>query len=48
MVTTSYSILVKGELVGTFHGQKGLRQGDPMSSLLFVLFMDVLSRMLDK
>lgn len=46
--TTSFSISINGELAGHFNGKKGLRQGDPISSLLFVLIMDVLSRLLDK
>ena len=36
------------ELNGHFEGKKGLRQGDPISSLLFVMAMDVLYKMLDK
>lgn len=46
--TTSFSISINGELAGHFSGRKGLRQGDPISSLLFVLILDVLSRLLDK
>ena len=46
--TPSYSIAINGELKGFFPGQKGLRQGDPISSLLFVIAMDVLSKMLDR
>ncbi|XP_024004985.1 uncharacterized protein LOC112082116 [Eutrema salsugineum] len=42
VTTASYSIAVNGELVGYFPGKKGLRQGDSMSSQMFVLAMDVL------
>ncbi|XP_048628766.1 uncharacterized protein LOC106360905 [Brassica napus] len=48
VTTPSYSIAINGELQGFFSGNKGLRQGDPISSLLFVIAMDVLSKMLDK
>lgn len=48
VTTTSYSVAVNGELAEFFRAGKGLRQRDPISSLLFVLVMDVLSRLLDR
>lgn len=46
--SVSYSVVVNGELNDHFAGKKGLCQCDPISSLLFVLVMDVLSKLLDK
>ncbi|CAI0428699.1 unnamed protein product [Linum tenue] len=42
------SILVNGEAHGYFRASKGVRQGDPLSSGLFVLIMDILSFLITK
>jgi len=43
-----FSILVNGAPPGFFQSSKGIRQGDPLSPLLFVVVMEALSRMLNE
>ncbi|XP_062075415.1 uncharacterized protein LOC133779472 [Humulus lupulus] len=45
---TSYFLLMNGRIQGKFKGRKGLRQGDPMSPLLFVIIMEYLTRSLQQ
>jgi len=42
----SFSVLVNGAASPLFHSKRGLRQGFPLSPLLFLLIMDVLSRLI--
>lgn len=44
----SIGVVLNGEDSSFFKPGKGLRQGDPISPLLFTLVGDVLSRTLDK
>ncbi|XP_074267059.1 uncharacterized protein LOC141590361 [Silene latifolia] len=48
ITTPTYSIVLNGQPLGYFKGRRGLRQGDPISPLPFILCMEYLSRLLDE
>ena len=43
-----FSVLINGAPCGFLENYRGLRQGDPLSSLLFVVVMEAISKMMDK
>ena len=46
--TASFSVQINGELAGFFQSKRGLRQGCALSPYLFVICINVLSRMIDR
>lgn len=46
--TPRFSIALNGTRVGYFEGRKGLRQGDLISPYLFVIAMEMLSRLIEE
>lgn len=46
--TTKISVLINGTLEGFFGASRGIRQGDPLSPLLFIIMVETFGRALTK
>ncbi|XP_074305864.1 uncharacterized protein LOC141641086 [Silene latifolia] len=47
ITTPTYTLNLNGAQFGYFHGRRGLRQGDPISLLIFCICMEYLSRIME-
>ncbi|XP_074283121.1 uncharacterized protein LOC141607666 [Silene latifolia] len=47
VTTPTYTLSLNGSNFGYFKGQRGLRQGDPISPLLFTICMEYLTRLIN-
>jgi len=48
LTSINYKILINVSASGIFHAERGLRQGFPLSSLLFLLIMEGFRKLIKK